>query len=263
MKHIHIDEFAKGRSIFHNTDPRAKVVAVFIFIFFTATMTRPLFLLSAVTFWTAVLLAAGIPLGYVLRRLTWIIPFAGFLIVLFPFVTPGDVVWTGQFGMLKVTATAQGIDRAIMLLLRVLSSVLGLITLMSTTRFNLLLKALSDLKVPGIIIQMVEFTIRYLFVSFEELKRMRRARKSRGFVLGKNIWHLHTLRTLSQMIGTMFLRAYERGDRVYIAMISRGFTGKVNILAGNPPGFRDYLVAGMVITVGAVLWLLDKGGGIK
>lgn len=262
MKHIHIDEFAKLNSPLHKLDPRAKAVAVFIFIFVTATINKPPVLLTAISFWAVMLFIGCIPLAYVIKRITWIFPFAGFLILLFPFITPGETIWTGKLGVLEITATAQGLDRAVMLMLRVLASVLGLITLMATTRFHILLKALGDLKVPGVILQMVEFTLRYLFVTVDELKRMRRARKSRGFTLGKNIWHKHTLKTLSQMVGVMLLRAYERGDRVYIAMISRGFTGKANVISDYSISVRDYVISGGILAVAILLLVIDKGGFI-
>ncbi len=259
MKHIHMDEFAKLESPLHAMDPRVKVLAIILFVFISVTLTRPSLLTAAIIFWVIALLVSRIPVGYVLRRLTWVIPFAGVLILLFPFITPGDTVWAADLGIIRVAATAQGIERALMLLLRVLASVLAIITLMSTTRFKNLMKALSDLKVPAVIVQMLEFTIRYIFVTIDELKRMSRARKARGFVLGRNLWHSHTMRTLAQMVGVMFIRAYERGDRVYVAMISRGFTGQAHSLSDFRVCLKDYLLAGFIGLVGAGLLALDRG----
>ncbi len=258
MKHIHMDEFAKLESPLHAMDPRVKALAIILFIFISVTLTKPRFLAVAVIFWALVLLISRIPVGYVLRRLTWVIPFAGVLILLFPFITPGDTVWNADLRIIKISATSQGLERALMLLLRVLASVLGIVTLMSTTRFNNLMKALSDLMVPAVIIQMLEFTIRYIFVTIDELKRMARARRARGFVLGRNLWHSQTVKTLAQMVGVMFIRAYERGDRVYIAMISRGFTGKTNSMSNFVVSPKDYLLAGVITIVAAVLLVLDR-----
>lgn len=259
MKHIHIDEFAKLNSPFHRLDPRAKAIAVFVFIFMAVSMTQTLPLTASVLFWSAVLVISRVPLGYVVRRITWILPFAGFLILFFPFITPGDIIWSGSIGFVNINATTQGIDRAVMLLLRVMVSILGLISLMATTRFNSLLKALNDLRVPGIILQMVEFTIRYIFVTIDELKRMRRARKSRGFLSGKGIWNFNALKILAQMIGTMFIRAYERGDRVYVAMLSRGFSGQIKTIHHYSLLPKDYIIAGGILLVAVFLLAYDKG----
>jgi len=263
MKHIHMDEFAKLKSPLHTMDPRAKALAFLFFIFLTVTLTRPVLLLAAVFFWLGMLLMARIPVGYIIRRVMWIIPFAGFLIILFPFVTPGDPVWSINVGVFRLTATAEGLERAVMLLLRAMASVLAIVTLTSTTRFSSLMKALTHLKVPGVIVQMVEFTIRYIFVAIDELKRMRRSRRSRGFASGKNIWHARTVSTLAQLVGTMFLRAYERGDRVYIAMLSRGFTGKINTMTEFVIKPTDYIKAGAISLLAVGLFLLDKGGVIR
>jgi len=263
MKHIHIDEFAKMKSPVHDMDPRAKALAVLAFIFIAVNLTKPVLLVMAAGLWIIVLAAARIPLRHVFKRVTWILPFAGVLIILFPFITPGEVIWSGRAGIFNLTATSQGLEKAVMLMLRVLTSVLAIITLMSTTGFNNLMKAFSDLKIPAVILQMVEFTVRYIFVTIDELKRMRRARKSRGFVLGKNLWHLHTITTLAQMVGVMFLRSYERGDRVYTAMLSRNFTGKIRTMTDFRIRVYDYLKAGAVITAAVILLLLDKGGLIS
>ncbi len=260
MKHIHMDEFARLRSPLHAMDPRAKALAFFLFIFITVTLTKPVLLFTAVVFWIVMLLVAKIPVSYVLRRITWILPFAGFLIILFPFITPGDPVWSGQVGFFRISPTAQGLSKALMLLLRVAASVLAIITLMSTTRFNNLIKAMADLRLPTVILHMVEFTIRYIFVAIDELKRMRRARKARGFVTGKNIWHAHTFRTLAQIVGVMFIRSYERGDRVYLAMLSRGFTGKINSMSDFLAAPKDYVMAAAISFVAITLLVIDKGG---
>jgi len=66
------------------------------------------------------------------------------------------------------------------------------------------------------------------------------------------------VKTLAQMVGVMFIRAYERGDRVYIAMISRGFTGKTNSMSNFVVSPKDYLLAGVITIVAAVLLVLDR-----
>lgn len=263
MKHIHMDEFAKLKSPLHSMDPRAKALAFLFFIFLTVNLTRPVLLLAAASFWLGLLFIARIPISYVIKRVTWIIPFAGFLILLFPFITPGDPVWSFKMGSLSLMATVDGLEKALMLFMRVVASVLVIVTLTATTRFTSLMKAMTDLRVPRVIVQMVEFTIRYIFVAIDELKRMRRSRRARGFAPGKNIWHAHTVRTLAQLVGTMFLRAYERGDRVYVAMLSRGFTGNINTMTGFTIRPLDYLKAGAISLVAVALFLLDKGGFIS
>lgn len=80
---------------------------------------------------------------------------------------------------------------------------------------------------PKIFIMIMSFMYRYLFLLVDEVQRMQRAKESRSFGKAK---HLHTLRTLSNIIGVLFIRSYERAERVYLAMCSRGFHGEIKTL---------------------------------
>jgi cobalt/nickel transport system permease protein len=99
--------------------------------------------------------------------------------------------------------------------------------LTSTTKFTSLLKGLERLKVPKIFIMIISFMYRYLFLIVDELQRMERAKKSRTF--GK-AGRLRIIKTLSNIAGVLFVRSYERAERVYLAMCSRGFDGEIRTL---------------------------------
>jgi cobalt/nickel transport system permease protein len=103
-------------------------------------------------------------------------------------------------------------------------STLYLILLSSTIRFPDLLKALEKLKMPHIIILTLSFMYRYIFVFQDEALRMKRARDARSRE-GNVFWHINSL---GSIIGSLFIRAYERGERVYKAMLARGFDGEVS-----------------------------------
>ena len=74
---------------------------------------------------------------------------------------------------------------------------------------------------PRVMIMILSFMYRYIFVLVDEVMRMRQARDSRNFG-GSRLWHL---KTIGNMTGTLFIRSYERGERVYAAMLARGFDG--------------------------------------
>jgi cobalt/nickel transport system permease protein len=98
----------------------------------------------------------------------------------------------------------------------------GLVTLLTeTTPFPLLLRALDQLRCPSIFLLLLAFCHRFLFVLRDEALRMKRAADARGFQ-GRWLWHAPVI---GRMIGALFLRGYERGERVYLAMASRGFNG--------------------------------------
>jgi cobalt/nickel transport system permease protein len=105
---------------------------------------------------------------------------------------------------------------------------LAVLTLTGTIPFPRLLAALSALYVPDVLVSTLHFMYRYLFVLAEELDRMVKARRSRTFRRsGRLDWGL-----LTGLIGVLFLRALERGERVHAAMKSRGWDGTIRWLDG-------------------------------
>lgn len=101
--------------------------------------------------------------------------------------------------------------------------VLGAITLSSTSTAREILRGLERLHLPALMVNIASFMLRYLNVVTDEMERMRIARASRGFeARGIRDW-----RILSSVIATLFMRSYERGERVHLAMLSRGFTGVI------------------------------------
>jgi cobalt/nickel transport system permease protein len=88
----------------------------------------------------------------------------------------------------------------------------------------LLLKGMESLKIPKLAISIVSFMYRFIFLLIDEVERMILAYQSRYFRLSfKN-----RIKTLANMIGVLFIRTYERGERIYLAMESRGFKGEVH-----------------------------------
>ena len=127
------------------------------------------------------------------------------------------------------------------------------VLLVSTTEFQSLLKGLEKLKAPRLIITLFSFIYRYLFVIFDEFLRAVRAARCRttnksGFI-----------RFFGNAIGVLFVRTYERADRIYQAMLSRGFTGEIRIYNKLSFSKRDkgflFLSAGVVI----IMLLLQVG----
>jgi cobalt/nickel transport system permease protein len=103
---------------------------------------------------------------------------------------------------------------------------LATLLLVQVTPFRTLLLAMRRLGVPGTLVATLQFMYRYLFVLTEELDRMVTARRARTFRRsGRLDWGL-----LTGLIGLLFLRAFERGERVHSAMLARGWDGTVRTL---------------------------------
>ena len=130
--------------------------------------------------------------------------------------------------------------------------VLTLLALTATTRFTLILKALHSMKVPAVLVLLLSFLYRYLFVLCDQTTRMRRSRDARSPGRPRTGFH-----TATSMIGSLFLRTYTRAERVYQAMLARGYSGDVHTMTNWRPGRRDIVFAAVSIcyfTVLALLW---------
>ena len=242
-------------------EPRVKVVAIFIFVMLSTTLHNKTVLLAAFLLLLGSSLAVGISLVYILKRLVFILPFGGLMLSLLPFVTPGNPLFTLHLGTLELTGTREGWEAALLPGLRMITAFLCMVFLAATTTLPEILHALKHLKVPKILIVLMDFTVRYLAVVLDELARMQTARKARAFTAGKNLWHWHTIKTLASTLAILFLRSYDRSERVYLAMLARGYDGNLPC-CGHCQGIKKgdlYWGAG-VITMAWVFKFFDMGG---
>jgi cobalt/nickel transport system permease protein len=112
--------------------------------------------------------------------------------------------------------------------------VLASLTLAATTEPHDLLAGLERLRLPAQLVEIMAFMIRYLDVVTDEMRRMRVARESRGF----NARDVRHWPVLARSAGALFIRSYERGERVHLAMLSRGYTGTMPPL--RTAGHREH-----------------------
>jgi cobalt/nickel transport system permease protein len=102
--------------------------------------------------------------------------------------------------------------------------------LTSTTQFFEFLKALQTFRIPNVIVVLLMFTYRYLFVFIDELHRMKLARKARAFHIGKNLFDKYSIKIISYAIGMTLTRAYRRGVRIQNALRAKGFDGRIRTM---------------------------------
>lgn len=134
-----------------------------------------------------------------------------------------------------------------LMFIRISTCVFTLILLSSSTLFFDLLKGLQSLKIPNIIIVLLMFTYRYFFVFIEEKERMRLARKARGFHGGSHLFDRFSMKIISYTIGMILIRAYERGLRIYDALINRGYTGRIKTINEMKIRYVDVLFCSFFI----------------
>ena len=164
-------------------------------------------------------------------------------------------------GSLKLIPTDVGLIKFGSILLRSWLSVQVAILLVATTRFPDMIHAFEHLHVPVVLTTIVSFLYRYLFVLTDEVMRLLRARQSRsatvaGYRSGRNV--LWRARVTGNMAGQLFLRSYERSDRIYNAMLARGYTGQLRTLNPHIMKSSDWLFAALSVIIILFLQLIGR-----
>lgn len=240
-----------GDTVVHRLPPQTKLVALFAFVVLVVLTPREAFWAFGVY---AMLLAgvavlADIPARVVARRALVEVPFVLFAVLL-PFVVPGP-----QVEVLGVSLSQEGLWGAWNILAKATLGVVASIILAATTEPRSLLLGLERLHMPALLVQIAAFMLRYADVILGEMERMRVARESRGF----HARHLGHARVLAQSAGALFIRAYERGERVHLAMLSRGYTGSMPVLDGAAATSREWttalLLPGAALLVTVAAWV--------
>jgi cobalt/nickel transport system permease protein len=227
--HLHIE----GDSVVHRLPAHVKLVALVTFILLVVALPREAHLAQVAMLATALTVVAltRVPWRHVLARLVVETPFVVFALVL-PFVATGPTREVGPF-----TVSRDGVAASIVLLLTATTSCLMAIAFATTTTSRDLVRALQHLHVPDRLVQILAFMVRYLAVIGSQSQRMKVARESRGFAprsLGG--WPV-----IASSAGALFIRSYERGERVHLAMMSRGYDGRMPVMDPLEAGGRDWL----------------------
>ncbi len=217
--HLHVE----GSTVLHRMPAHAKLVGLVAFVLSVVSVPPgewvALAALAVVA--VAVLLSTRVPVRYLLARLAVELPFVLFALLL-PFVAVGPQVSLGP-----ITVSRTGIDAAVALLLKGTCGVVAAVAFAVTTRPRDLVRALQHLRVPDTLVTIAGFMVRYVDVVGDQLRRMRVARDSRGFTARS----VRAWPALAASTGALFIRSYERGERVHLAMVSRGWSGRMPVTA--------------------------------
>jgi cobalt/nickel transport system permease protein len=239
MKHSFLDRYSDRNSFVHRLDPRTKLIATFLFIL-AVTLTSPsmwsVFAVYLIII-ACLIVFSRVPALYVLKRSLVIIPFVLLIAIFVPFFRHGESVASYNLWIWNVSVSYQGLQVLITILIKAWLSILSLILLTSTTKITDLLRGLEQLRLPRVMVMVLSFMYRYIFILVDEVMRMKQARDSRNFG-GSRLWQM---KTIGNMAGTLFIRSYERGERVYDAMLSRGFDGQSRTLHDLNFGLPDLL----------------------
>ena len=204
-------------TVVHRLPPHCKLVAVLTFVVVVVATPRDAFWAFGVyaLLLAAVAAVARVPARTVLKRMVVEVPFVLFAVLL-PFVAHGPRV-----EVLGLSLSESGLLGGWNVLAKGTLGVVASILLAATTEPRTLLLGVERLRLPPLMVQIMSFMLRYTDVVGAEMARMRVARESRGFQ-GRDI---RQARVVAHSAGALFIRSYERGERVHLAMLSRGYTG--------------------------------------
>jgi cobalt/nickel transport system permease protein len=262
------DRYHEKESFLHRLDPRVKVAVTAAFIISNALLPDGAWIAFALAwlFLLAINVLSRLGWGYTFKRSFVALPFALAAITVL-FSMPGQPLCAFRFLGWDLTITDAGLLRFVSILIRSWLSVQIAILLVAVTRFPDLIHALEHLRVPAILTTIIAFLYRYLFVLVDEVFRLLRARESRsaaapsttlrtGARVGRGV--LWRSRIAGHMAGQLFLRSYERSDRIYNAMAARGYAGHMRTLNPHEMKSSDYLVTAFVIGMIFILQLLGR-----
>jgi cobalt/nickel transport system permease protein len=259
---MYVERFSVSNGVLQKIDPRVKLCSfiAFILVAVATTTVTPLIILSSVIIALSVL--SRIPLRFFFLRATVFIPiFTGIMALPLLFITPGTQLAVIEFPGYVAYATWEGAYRAVQFTFKVWVCVASLTLFVLTTPFSKVLHAIEKFGVPKIFVMMTAVTYRFIFIFVDEAYRMLLAREARTVAKEKR---LRILRSLGSIITTLFIRAYERGEKTHLAMLARGYRGEAKSLGRMKCGYKDWAfgIASILICLVILLAMFTQFEGI-
>ena len=252
----HPFEPRQGQGPLAGLDPRAKFLAALGFTLLVALSTDHASLLCGLLAGGLLLAFSGLNPRALLKRSLAVNLFVLFLWLFLPW----QIAWNG--GGLQLKGNPGWFEAALGVTLKVNAIFLVFNAFVAATRINDLLHALAHLKLPHKLVILFLLFHRYIFVIHGEYLRLLQAMKVRGFRPGSN---LHTYKSLANLVGMLLVRSFERSERVYQAMLCRGFSGTFWLLDHFHWHRRDWVFCWLWLAVLCAIWLAPRalGNGIN
>lgn len=244
------ERLANGSSLLHRADPRLKILDAVAFAFIVVSLSGFGSQVLALGAASGLVILARLDPIEVARRFIPVNVFIFLLALILPWSVPGQVLFS--LGPLHVTV--EGLRKAASIAIKCNSIVLANMALLSTSTVFSLAHALSHLRVPQKLVLLFFFAWRYLHVLDEEFERLLRALAARGF---EPRMDLRTYRAYANLLGILFLRGFDRGERVHWAMLCRGFDGRFWLLTHFRSSPVDLALTGIVFTALAAVATLE------
>lgn len=241
-----------GDSLVHRLPPQCKLLATVAFTLVVVATPRELFLAFAgyALLLAGVAVVARVPPGFVLRRMAIETPFVVFALAL-------PVIGTGErVDVAGLSLSVEGLWAGWNIIAKATLGVVASILLAATTEPRMMLLGAQRLRLPPLLVQIAMFMLRYMDLIMDEMRRMRVAREARGFT-ARDVRHIPVL---ARSAGALFIRSYERGERVHLAMLSRGYTGTMPVIHDLSAARRQWGMALLLPGLALLLMVILRVG---
>lgn len=250
---LDIDRYASVASPIQRWDPRIKTAAFTLLIVTIALLKTIPMAAAALAIGALVVIVSALPMHFISHGLSFILVFLIPFFLILPFSYPGQAA----FHLLGLPFAWEGLRLASLIFMKALAIVLITFSSFGSSRFDVSMLALQRLKCPKVIVQMLLFTYRYTFVFLDEMQRMYTAMRARGFVERTD---RRTLQVFGHFVGTLLVHSFERTERVYKAMLSKGYQGELHSMVTFRSGAMDYFKAAVVVALAILLLVVDFSG---
>ena len=237
-------------SFLHLLDGRIKLI-ISLFIIVYAVYTSELLVLAVMEIYLLLLIyLSQISFKTALKRIMLLLPFGGFIVIFQPFIQPGAVIYTLPLGL---HVTYQGLIFGMLLLFRLVVTLTAIVLLSSISPMQEVVQSFRKLGMPKEFAMIFSLMIRFLFLFYEELQKIRHAQSTRNFdIFSKKTAYMWRMKQIGYTIMMMFLRSYEQGEKVYASMLSRGYSDDSDMYTTKDKiGQKEYKF--IIITLAVVI----------
>ena len=252
-----IDAYADTPSFFHNWDPAVKIGSLFPYCFLVVSLKSLFWCAVALIVSLLALFFSNIPWQRGLRRLTAMSGFLLMFLLIVPFTSPAK---HGETLILlpmlhSLPFHLNGFYLALAIVLKAFAIALMMEPMLGTSSLPITLQGLARLGFPSAIIQMILLTHRYIFVFQQEIIRMYRSMRVRGFTARTDFT---TMKTMGNFFGMLFISSFDRTQKVYEAMLCRGYQGSFPTFSLPQTRREDLAKGGLWIMIGILLLVFDR-----
>lgn len=254
MRHHFIDYHSGIPSPIRSLDPRVKIIISFAAL--VAVVATPNGRFADYCFFApaiiALICASKIPPAFIMKRMLTLLPLVAIIAASLPFISPGKPIASFKI-IIPLSITDAGLINFVSVIIKAALAIWIMTLLISTTEFRDLLSGMQKLKIPSIFISILGFMYRYIFLFIDEAERLSCGRRARSF--GRR--PLLEVKGFAWMISSLFIRSFERAERVYHAMCSRGFAGSFMTTAEMKIKARD--IAACAASIGVIIAIKIAG----